>query len=55
MPDMSKSDKTKAGVHYAYPAATHQTQDQTQQHTENVDNELKSVPLEDLMSKLKNL
>ena len=56
MPDLSKSDETNktAGVHYAYPAPVHSP--------ENEDNfssgsaaETKSVPLEDLMSKLKNL
>lgn len=55
MPDMSKSasDKHKAGVHFAYPAPP------PVQHTQSNDaghnDEFKSVPLEDLMSKLKNM
>lgn len=52
MPDLSKSDKTKtAGVHYAYPAPVHSNESANS----TAPSEMSSVPLEDLMSKLKNL
>lgn len=54
MPDFSKSEKTKVGegVHYAYPTAN---QTKTTENETNIDEETALVPLEDLMSKLKNL
>lgn len=54
MPDLNKSEKNKtSGVKYAYlPTNEIQTEENSADDSKN---EMSSVPLEDLMSKLKNL
>lgn len=55
MPDLSKTDKHKSGVHYAYPAPVNEPKAENDTQSKQTNDELKTVPLEDLMSKLKNL
>lgn len=53
MPDLNKSDKTKnSGVKYAYLPSS---EIETEVNKEKSNDEISSVALEDLMSKLKNL
>lgn len=54
MPDLSKQDKTKLGegIHYAYPS---NNQTKPSEKESNTTEEMTLAPLEDLMSKLKNL
>ena len=56
MPDLSQANKTKTpGVKYEFPVASNQNQTSNENVENNNTNDLTSVPLEDLMSKLKNL
>ncbi|CAF0727021.1 unnamed protein product [Brachionus calyciflorus] len=54
LPDLTKNDKNKnTGVKHAFPASV---ENQANEHdASNEANEMSSIPLEDLMSKLKNL